>query len=164
MVATVASSNAQNVLSRTITGGGSLYLLTTNRAKVYSIEVSTTNAYTFQFFDNDNTNNVPLTTATGFWGTNFVNGAYISKSYYPTNIASSYVGVNGYTNWYTNSGMYALTTTNSAGTNAVAPLAVVTTSGTAGETRVSYINALFTRGIVFYCTGNGAVTVYYTPE
>lgn len=164
MVAIGYSAVAQSILSRTITSGGSLYLLTTNRAKVYSIEVSTTNAYTFQFFDNDNTNNVPTNALAGFWGTNFVNGSYVSKSFYTTNVASSYVGANNFTNWYTNSGLYALTTTNAAATNAVPPLATVTTSGTSGETRVSYINAIFTRGIVFYCTGNGAVTVYYTPE
>lgn len=153
---------AQQTASVTITGGAGTYLISTNRLKVYSIESSTTNAMTFKLWDNDNTTNVPTSADTGFWGTNFVNGAYISRSSYLTNIATSYVNPLGYTNWYTNSGLWTVTTTNAATTNAMNPM--LTVSHGAAETRVTYADLIFTRGAIVTTTGNGTITLYYRQE
>ncbi len=161
-LATTVSALAQSTASLTITGGASTYLISTNRLRVYSIETTTTNAVTFKLWDNDNTNNVPTSSAAGWWGTNFVNGAYISRSTFPTNIATSYISPVGFTNWYTNAGIYSITVTNSASTNATLPMVTVA-NGTA-ETRVTYANAIFSRGAVVTSTGNGTVTLYYSPE
>lgn len=153
---------AQNSVSASLTAGASTYLISTNRLRVYSIEVTTTNAQTFKFWDNDNTNNVPTAATAGWWGTNFVNGAYISRSTYPTNMATSYVSPVGFTNWYTNAGIWSVTTTNAAATNAAVAMTTVATGG--AETRVSYVNQIFTRGVVATSTGNGTITLYYNPE
>lgn len=153
---------AQSSVTATITGGAGTYLLSTNRLRVYSVEITTTNAQTFRLWDNDNTNNVPTAATSGWWGTNFVNGANISRVTYATNVASSYVSPVGYTNWYTNAGIWSLTTTNIAATNATVPMTVVATGG--AETRVTYVNQIFTRGVVFTPTGNGTITLYYNPE
>ena len=163
MVGLSVGAMAQSaVLSTNIINGAGLHLISTNRLKVYSIEVSTTNAYNFRFWDNDNTVNTPTSTGTGWWGTNFVSGSYISRSTYPTTYVNSYIGYNGFTNWYTNSGVWSVTTTNSQATNAVAPLFTIATSG--AETRVNYVDAIFTRGMLVQSTGNGAITVYYRVD
>ena len=162
LVSTV-SAFAQNSVSSTLVNGATTYLLSTNRLRVYSIETTTTNAVTFKLWDNDNTNNIPTAANTaGWWGTNFVNGAYISRTTFPTNIATSYVSTVGFTNWYTNAGIYSITTTNAASTNAVVPMATVANGG--AETRVTYANVILSRGAVITSTGNGTVTLYYSPE
>lgn len=161
-VATAVSSFAQNSVSLTLVNGATTYLIGTNRYKVYSIETTTTNAQTFKLWDNDNTNNIPSSSAAGWWGTNFVNGAYISRSTYATNVASSYVSPVGFTNWYTNAGIWSVTSTNVAATNAATPLVTVANGG--AETRVTYANLILTRGAVVTSTGNGTITLYYSPE
>ena len=161
MVGLSVSAMAQSaVLSTNISNGAGYHLISTNRLKVYSIEVTTTNAYNFRFWDNDNT--LHTTNVTGFWGTNFINGSYISRSTYPTTYVNSYVGYNGYTNWYTNAGIWSVTVTNTQATNPVAPLFTIATSG--AETRVNYVDAIFTRGMLVQSTGNGAITVYYRVD
>ena len=158
----VVSAQAQLMLSTNITAGAGLHLLSTTRAKVYSIEVSSTNAFTYRFYDNDNVSNVPNGSTNGFYGTNFVNGAYISRSTYATNLLSQFTNYNGFVNYNTNVGLYTLTTTNAASTNAMPALANITTAG--AETRVSYVDALFNRGVLIHTTGNGSITVYYRQE
>lgn len=157
----IVSAQAQLMLSTNITAGAGLHLLSLSRAKVYSIEVSSTNAYTYRFYDNDNAILTPYAT-NGFYGTNFVNGAYISRSTYATNLLSQFTNYNGFINYNTNVGLYTLTTTNAATTNAMPFLANITTGG--AETRVSYVDALFNRGVLIHSTGNGNITVYYRQE
>jgi hypothetical protein len=161
----IIGAQAQQMLSTNIYVSGT-HQLSIARAKVYSIEVSSTNAFTYRFYDNDNLTHVPTQTATAqtnnYWGTNFVNNPYISRSTYATNITSSFTNYNGYVVWSTNAGLYTLTTTNAASTNAVAALATISTGG--AETRVSYVDALFNRGIIIGSTGAGAITVYYRNE
>ena len=156
------SAVAQSSISATLASGATTYLISTNRLRVYSIEVTTTNAQTFKFWDNDNTNNVPTAATSGWWGTNFVNGAYISRTTYATNLATSYVSPVGFTNWYTNAGIWSVTSTNVAATNAANVMTTVATGG--AETRVTYVNQIFTRGVVATSTGNGTITFYYNPE
>jgi hypothetical protein len=158
-----SSALAQNMVSKTITDGAGIYLISTNRMKVYSIETTCTNAVSFKLWDNDNTNDVPTAAVTaGWWGTNFVNGANISRSTFATNLVTSYVSTVNYTNWYTNAGLYSVTTTNVAATNALPALTSISTGG--AETRVTYVDAIFTRGAIVRSTGNGTITLYYRPE
>jgi len=161
MVGLASSTFAQGVLFTNVSAAG-VHLLSTNRVRVYSIETSATNAVTFKFWDNDNTTHVPGSASPGWWGTNFVNGAYVSRSTYPTSYVNTYIGYNGYTNYTTNVGIWGLTTTNSASTNAVTPIFQAATSG--AETRVSYVDATFSRGILMGVSGAGSVTIYYRQE
>jgi len=158
-----SSAVAQNTATLTISTAPGLFLIGTNRMKVYSIETTSTNAVSFRFWDNDNTNNVPTAaTTSGWWGTNFVNGQNISRSTYSTNYVTSYVSTVNFTNWYTNAGIWSVTTTNAAATNAVVPLQAVNNG--AAETRVTYADVLFTRGAIVHASGNGTITFYYRPE
>jgi hypothetical protein len=156
------SAFGQGLLSTNITASG-VHLLTTNRIKVYQIEVATTNAQTFRFYDNDNTTSTGAGLATpGFHGTNVVTGATYSRIMYPTNYASSFVSQSGFTNWYTNSGIYSLLVTNTQATNVLAASTVIATGG--AETRLVGVDALFTRGVVVGATGTGSLTLYYKFE
>lgn len=161
-LATATGAMAQATASLTINAAPGLFLISTNRLKVYSIETATTNAAAFRLWDNDNTNNVPNASTNGWYGTNFVNASYVSRASYLTNLTTSYTNPVGYISWYTNVGMWTVTTTNAAATNALAPLATIA-NGTA-ETRVTYQNVLFTRGAIVHATGNGTITLYYSPE
>lgn len=160
MVGLAVSTFAQGILTTNITGGAGMFLLSTNRIRVYSIEVTTTNAYNFKFWDNDNT--TQTSASTGFWGTNFVSGAYVSRSSYPTTYVNSYINTQNFTNWYTNYGTWTATVTNAAATNAMSPLYQISTSG--AETRLNYVDLIFTRGIVCLPSGNGTITLYYRYE
>lgn len=161
LVGLSVSAYAQSILSTNITAGSGLHLITTNRAVVYAIEVSSTNSYRYDFYDNDSI--TPTSGATpGWYATNVVTGSYVSRSSYPTSYVQTYVSPNNFTNWYTNRGTWSILTTNSAATNTYPPTATVTTAGT--ETRVSYITATFARGIVLATTGNGSITIYYRNE
>jgi len=163
MIGIAASAVAQSyVISTNIINGAGLHLITTNRTRVYSIEITTTNAYNLRFWDNDNTVNTPTSTASGWWGTNFVNGAYITRSSYPTSYVQTYVSPQNFTNWYTNAGVWTVTATNAAGTNATTPLWTTATAG--AETRVSYVDVVFSRGVLVYTTGNASVTLYCRQE
>jgi hypothetical protein len=157
-----SSAIAQNIATLTINNGPGLFLISTNRLRVYSIETTSTNAVGFKFWDNDNTNNVPTASTTGWWGTNFVNGSTVSRATYPTNYATSSISTVNFTNWYTNAGIWSVTTTNTQATNALAALAAVNNGG--AETRVTYANVIFTRGAIVHTTGNGTVTLYYRDE
>ena len=161
-LALIANTQAQQMLSTNIFVSG-LHHLSIARAKVYSIEISSTNAFTYRFYDNDNLDVWPPdTTGAGYYGTNVVTGAYISRTTYATNVLSQFTNYNGFVNYNTNAGLWTLTSTNIAATNAMAALATITTGG--AETRVSYVDALFNRGIIIGSTGAGSVTVYYRNE
>lgn len=143
-----------DVLTGTILDTGAIrntILITTNRASVYSIEITATANAVVKFYDIDATNDP-------YWGTNYVNSSYVSRNTYASNaIVSSFVGYNGYTNWYTNTGVYTVQTTNAANTNALQPMfaAVV-----AGNTYATYsVDALFVRGIAAVATSGTNVSI-----
>lgn len=160
----VAGAYGQSaIISTNIVAGAGNHLITTNRAKVYAIETTSTNAVSYRFFDNDNTTSTGASLANaGFWGTNVVTGAYVSRVSYPTNYAVAFTNNYGlaYTNTYT--GIWTLNVTNAAATNAMSPLVSVATGG--AESRVTYTDAIFTRGIVLGSSGNGNITVYYRVD
>ncbi len=139
-----------DILTQTSSG-----LATTNRASVYQIEVTSTDTATVKFFDSDST-------AAPYYGTNYVNAAYVTRTTYPTNYVTSFVGYNGVTNWATNSGLWTISTTNAANTNALTPkIAAVV----AGNTYViQNVDALFVRGIYVLSTStNTSVVISYRP-
>lgn len=114
-------------------------ILTTNRGSAYSIEITASANALVNFYDIDVTN-------APYYGTNYVNSSFVSRTTYPTNYVYSFVGSNGYTNWYTNQGVFTLNVTNAANTNALSPIfsAVV-----AGNTYATYsVDNLFVRGLV----------------
>lgn len=149
-------ANAQfAILSTNLASGGPI-LISTNRAAVYSVEISSTTAGTVKLFDQN-------TTAAPYYGTNFVTAAYPYRISYTTNKLSTYVGANGYTNYVTNVGIFSLSATNSAATNALNPSFAASIG--ANIAAVHATDAIFNRGIVALCQGvtNGSITIYYRP-
>lgn len=146
----IVTVNADELTLTTTTN--SVYLITTNRANVYQVDISSDKQVSFQLFDCDSL-------ADPYFGTNYVNAAYVYRISYPSNIATSFVGNNGYTNWYTNSVMYMAKLTNSASTNALTPLI---SGSCAANGHVTYnVDALFIRGISAAVTTNAAIVLEY---
>lgn len=149
----VAVASQAAVLSTNVTVGG-VHLLSTARASVYSIEVISDKNVTVDFYDCD-------TKADPYYGTNSVSAAYVSRTSYATNIASSYIASNGYTNWYTNSGIFTYSVTNTAATNALPKMATIVAA--ANTYNVHNVDAIFTRGIAILTTTNANIVVNYRP-
>lgn len=129
-------------------------LITTNRASVYAIELTTgvSSGALVSFFDNDKTN-------APYYGSNTVNSAWYTRVGYTTNQATSFVGYNGYTNWYTNSVMYFYFNTNAANTNVQSPTASFVV---AGGTYANYtVDCLFSQGISVNANTNVSYVIYY---
>jgi hypothetical protein len=118
-------------------------ILTTNRVNAYSVELTATANSLVNFYDIDVTN-------APYYGTNYVNASYVSRTAYATNVVGTFVGYNGFTNWYTNQGIFTLTVTNAANTNALAPLF---SASIGANTLTTYsVDALFVRGLVAVAT------------
>ena len=150
------------ILSGSVNNG--VNTISTNRASVTSITVVSTNAVVFYLYDSDNTNSTPTASTTGVWGTNFVAGSYATRLAYTTNFVSSYVGYLGYTNWYTNQGLYTYSITNLQTTNVMAPL--VGGASSANLTATYPVDATFTRGITISSSANGLsyIITYQTGQ
>lgn len=130
------------------------FLLTTNRAYVYSVTLSGAYNTLLSLYDCDSV-------AAPYYGTNYTTTSnLVSVTQYTTNIASSYVGSNGYTNWTTNSGVFTLYSTNSAlTTNALSPLLSFPVAANTFE--VFNADALFVRGITAIVPTNVSVVITY---
>jgi len=150
LLACVATQAA--VLSTNLPTNG-VYLMSTNRASVYSVEITAAANAQLEFYDSSSL-------AAPYYGTNYVNSAYTNRSTYSTNYVYSYVGYNGYTNWYTNAGVWTLNNAVAANTNV---LPVMIGAVVAGGTYAVYnTDALFANGIAVRCIGtNVAVVVNY---
>lgn len=153
LIGIIGLSMAANSATITVNGTtNGYYLISTNRASVYSVELTGLNPGVVQLFDCD-------TIAAPLFGTNYTNLAYIGRSYTNGPIVSSYIGSNGYTNWYTNAGIYSITNTVVANTN---PLPVMAAFVVAGGTYAVYnVDALFTRGICATITTNVSMVINY---
>lgn len=114
------------------------YLLSTNNISVTSVEITSPTTTTVQLFD-------CASVADPYFGTNYVTSAWVGRQSLATNLVSSYVGYNGYTNWYTNVGIYTITVTNAAATNALPAMGAFGVSANAYATYS--FDALFTRGV-----------------
>ena len=141
---------AATLATNTTTAG--VYILTTNRASVYNVELTSSVGTTVNFYDSD-------AIAAPYYGTNYVSGAYPYRLTYSTNYVTSYIGSNGYTNWYTNAGVWTVTLTNAAATNALPVLGSFVVAG--GTYAVYNTDMLFARGIAFSSTTNLSLVVNY---
>lgn len=150
LMAITMSSFADTWATNVTTGG--TYLISTNRASVYQVELTSTTGTLVQFYDAESL-------AAPYYGTNYVSAAYPYRSTYATNYVTSYIGSNGYTNWYTNAGVWTVTLTNAAATNALRTLGAFVVS--ANTYAVYNTDMLAARGLVFTTTTNVAVVVNY---
>jgi hypothetical protein len=152
LIGLTVAANAAVFSTNIVATASTNILLTTSRASVYSVELTSPASTMIELFDCDSV-------AAPYNGTNSTNASYVSRTTYATNIATSYVGANGYTNWYTNSGLWTVTTTNAASTNALTPqLTFVAQANTVGSYST---DALFTRGICVRCTTNVTLVINY---
>lgn len=146
-----ASLSEAAVISTNVTTGG-VFRLLNDRASVYSVIVSSDKACVVELFDQNSIVDPQ-------WGTNYVSGLYLGRAQYATNYVTSYVGYNGFTNWYTNSGLWSYTITNAAATNALSPMGVFPVS--ANLAMVNTTDMLFVRGIVMRTSTNATVVINY---
>lgn len=153
LLAFVAYVAKAEVYSTNYIGTG-VHLAISSRANVMGITVSSTNNVALDFFDNSVITAQP-------YGTNYVTASYISSAGYTTNIVTSYVGINGFTNWYTNTGYFTYSVTNAAGTNRLVPTLSMVNGANMVTSQAA--DALFTRGVsIFnYGVGGAAVIIQY---
>lgn len=145
---------AQIPLSFTGTTNG-FYLLSTNRASVYQVVLSVPSGQvpsTVTLYDCDSI-------AAPFFGTNYTNAAFTNYITYSTTMVSSSTGYTGYTNWYTNVGVFTLAVSNRPNTNVLPPIASFTVAG--GATIVYNVDALFARGMCAAISSNITGVVNY---
>ena len=158
-VLSVVSAQA-GIISGTLTtpggifqgAGTNVFLISTNRANIYQIQLSSTASGTFSIFDADNTN-------APFLGIYYTNAPYISRASFNTNSVTSMVGQNGITNWYTNNYQWVYNVTNAANTNLLSPIAAAAFG--ANIPVVLTVDALCARGIVINTTTNVNYIILY---
>lgn len=132
------------------------YSVLTNNITIQSFTVYGTNAnapVTLWLYDQPFTNNP-------YFGSNYVTSSYINRAGYVTNYVTSYIGYNGFTNYYTNTGYWTYTVTNAAATNIYVPQAtIVVPGGTVGA-----YNAPVScqQGVSVFANTNCWLTLYYT--
>jgi hypothetical protein len=158
IVLTILALSCLSVIADTIATNipsNGVYLLSTNRAAVYSIEVSSTSPTTLYFYDVNSA-------AAPYYGTNVVNAAYITRTSSTVSWASNFVNAYGYTNWWTNYGIASATVTNAAATNR-APV-MIGVVGAANTYVVYNTDALFSKGIAVHApvATNAAIVINYT--
>lgn len=136
----------------TIVGGTPITLIT-NNVVITGIQIISTNSTFVNFYDCGSTN-LPYS------GTNYVTAAYAYPASLTTNLVTSFVGYNGYTNYYTNANVnFTYTTTNAAATNALAPLGSY--AAVSGVLCSYDANMLFSAGISVYCPNTVTLIYYY---
>ena len=147
--------SAQAAIMTLNTTTNNVYLLSTNGVDVQSIAVSSAYSASVELFDLD-------TLAAPYYGTNKVTSAYATRTSFPTNYVTSYVGFTGYTNWYTNAGRWTLVTTNAAATNSLVPLSAFAIG--ANQVANSDDPVTFAKGITVRANTNTTIVIYYTPR
>lgn len=150
----VSTTQAASLAFSLTSTNGQLHLLSSNTVpkNVYSVELTATYPVTVQLFDNGNVEPTK-------YGTNYATDAYTYTTTYATNYVTSFVGYNGYTNWTTNAGVWSVTRTNAAATNALPASATFTVAG--GTYAVYNTDLIFNRGIVARCTTNVSININY---
>ena len=137
-------------------GGTNVFILTTNRAIVHSIQLSSTVTGIANFYDCDITN-PPI------YGVNYTNNTYWTRASYPTNLVTTYISpLTGTTNIFTNSGTFTYFVTNAPNTNNLpiqysAPFAANLPYFQTG------LNLVFARGIVMTTGTNVNYAIGFTP-
>lgn len=135
-----------------LAGTTNVVLITTNRANVTQIMLSSTATGVAQFYNSDNTN-------APFFGMFYTNAPYWNLNHYPSNVVTSFIGQNGITNWYTNAYEYYYFVTNVANTNELQPLAALAFA--ANIPVVINVDMLCERGLTIRTTTNVNYTIYY---
>lgn len=155
----LASNSFAGVFAGTVTtpngalsGTTNVFQITTNRVNVTQIMLSSTATGVAQFYNSDNTN-------APFFGMYYTNAPYWTRLHYPSNVVTSFVGQNGFTNWYTNAYEYYYFSTNGANTNELSPLAAL--AFTANIPAVINIDMLCERGLTLRTTTNVSYVIYY---
>lgn len=148
------SASAQFAQSFSGTTQG-FYLISTNRESVYQITLSVPAGQvptTVQLYDCQSI-------AAPFFGTNYTNAAYSNYIQYATTMVSSYTGTTGFTNFYTNVGIFSLMVSNAPATNVLPVIGAFTV---ASGTAVTYnMDALFARGICAFISSNVTGIISY---
>jgi hypothetical protein len=157
MLALVALQSYGAIIATNLTGGSPAQVLSTNRASIASVEISSVNNARVDLYDSDGTG----TSTNGFYQiTNQIIPVLSYRISYTTNLVTSYVGSNGYTNWYTNSGVFSLNITNSTPvTNTLSPLLSFVVSP--NTYAVYNVDALFARGISSLANSNATIVINY---
>lgn len=133
--------------------GGTPITLITNNIVITGLQIISTNSTFVSFYD-CGTTNLPYS------GTNYVTSAYAFPTSITTNLVTSFVGYNGYTNYYTNANVnFTYTATNAAATNALAPLG--TYAAVSGVLCSYDANMLFGAGVSVYCPNTVTLIYYY---
>lgn len=150
-MALLSSSVYAGSISLTTTTNGT-YLATTNRANVYQVELTSTTGATITLFDCESL-------AAPYAGTNYVNEAYTNRSAVLATNATSFVGYNGYTNWYTNVTFVTTNLVTAKNTNSLPVMGtfVVGANGYA----IYNVDMLFVRGICARADTNASVVFNY---
>ena len=145
---------AQAELTLTTNVAAGTWVLLSSRAHVSTVTVIGTNNVTVRLYDQN-------TLADPYYGTNVVIPEYVSRSSYPTNIVNTFIGYQGLTNSYTNTGIFSYYVTNSASTNVLQVSAALSGSATAPVTYSG--DWLFSRGVVISGESGFGVTITYQP-
>lgn len=159
LIGSLFAANAAILVSTNVTVGPSSLILT-NGGRAYQLTLlsSAASVGVLNFYDTLFTNSM----AAPYFGTNYVSPAnpYRASSNYT--VASSYVDTGGYTNWYTNSGVFTYTGTNSLATNQLPKLGSFTTIP---NVAVTYdIDWVITKGLSIANQTNVQVILYYNPQ
>lgn len=143
------------VMTLTLSPNVVIPILTNNFQIVAASFIPTTGGGYVYLFDEYRTN-------APYFGTNGVTGSYVSRSGYTTNMVTSYVGYNGYTNYYTNAGYFTYSVTNAAATNVLSPQGVFAT--VAGQITSASYPMMFNQGGSIWATTNTTAIIYYIPN
>lgn len=153
------SSYAGVLQGSVVTPGGAfaasttnVFLLSTNRLNVYQIQISSAATGIASFYDSDNTN-------APFFGICYTNDTWWTRTSYPSNYPTSFVGQNGITNWATNVVQWTYYVTNSPNTNYLPAVGGV--GFTANIPAVFNVDWLLVRGLTLRTTTNLSYTILY---
>lgn len=135
-----------------LSGTTNVFQITTNRINITQVMITSAAGGLAQLYNMDNTN-------APFFGMFYTNAPYYTRLNYSTNIATSFVGQNGYTNWYTNNYQYYYNSTNVANTNELTPMASF--AFVANIPVVMNADILCERGLTIRTTTNLTYVIYY---
>src|ERR1043166_2339147 len=136
ILASMAFVSNAAVLATNVTTGGT-FLLSTNRASIYQVELTSTASCRVDLFDSDS----------------------LADPYFGTNYVTTYIGSNGFTNTVTNVGLWTLTLTNAANTNALPTLGSFVVG--ANTYAVYNVDELHARGVTFRSSTNVNLVLSY---
>lgn len=140
-------------LSTNITSSvNGVFLLSTNGMSVYSVEITGAYPANVVLYDMDSI-------AAPYYGTNYTTSAWTGRTSSLVTNATSFVGYNGYTNWYTNITMQISSQANAAATNNLPPMGSFAVSG--GSYAVYNTDIMLSRGLCVLVNTNVSLVINY---